>query len=213
MAISPSSLDKQRIDRSVVKTEEPSGCPNQPKLDPRVKRTHKLIEDALKELMKERPFEEISVADIADRATINRATFYAHYEDKVHLAETMLRKDLEHAVIERLAPPAPFGPEAVARVGAATFEFMECTLGNCPHRAAQFAANLGLTLQETLERTFLFWLGKEPHAIKQFRGVSEEVLANALAWCLYGAAIRWSRLPRRPDAELAARETVDIFFR
>ena len=213
MANSAVSSVRQQIGRSVVEREEHGSCPREPKLDPRVKRTQKLIEDAFKSLLKEKPFEEISVADIADRATVNRATFYAHFEDKVHLAETMVRKDLRDAVLARLAPPAPLGPESVARVGAATFEFMECTVGNCPYSAHQFTANLGLTLQGTLEQTFLTWFQLQPRAVKQFPGVSEEVLANALAWALYGAAIRWASQSRRPSAESAARETVDIFFR
>ncbi len=53
--------------------------------DLRVKKTLKLLSDALRELMCEKPFEKISVVDICDRAMVHRATFYAHFEDKYHL--------------------------------------------------------------------------------------------------------------------------------
>lgn len=57
------------------------------KKDRRVKRTKKMIRDALSELMKNKTFEEISVTDITTKADINRGTFYLHYEDKYDLLE------------------------------------------------------------------------------------------------------------------------------
>ena len=53
--------------------------------DPRVKRTRKLLEDALMELLAEKSFDAITVQDIADRSTVNRATFYTHFVDKYEL--------------------------------------------------------------------------------------------------------------------------------
>lgn len=51
--------------------------------DPRVKRTRQLLMQAFMELLKEKKdISSISVQDIAERATLNRATFYAHFEDK-----------------------------------------------------------------------------------------------------------------------------------
>lgn len=55
------------------------------KLDLRTRITHKLIMDALIELMIKKPFEEISVIDICDQAQVHRTTFYKHFEDKHHL--------------------------------------------------------------------------------------------------------------------------------
>ncbi|AAU23765.1 TetR/AcrR family transcriptional regulator [Bacillus licheniformis] len=57
------------------------------KKDRRVKRTKKMIRDALSELMKNKAFEEISVTDITKKADINRGTFYLHYEDKYDLLD------------------------------------------------------------------------------------------------------------------------------
>ncbi|QQZ10082.1 TetR/AcrR family transcriptional regulator [Heyndrickxia vini] len=55
------------------------------KLDPRVLRTQQLLRDALVELIHERGYEKIKVQDITERATLNRATFYLHYRDKLDL--------------------------------------------------------------------------------------------------------------------------------
>jgi len=48
-------------------------------------RTRQLLRDALVELIAERGYEKITVQDITERATINRATFYLHYSDKLDL--------------------------------------------------------------------------------------------------------------------------------
>ncbi|MFF2446535.1 TetR/AcrR family transcriptional regulator [Neobacillus sp. NPDC058068] len=50
--------------------------------DPRVIRTQRLLKHALIDLMEERKFEQITVQDISDRASIKRVTFYLHYKDK-----------------------------------------------------------------------------------------------------------------------------------
>ena len=59
-------------------------------IDPRVRRTRRLLQQALENLLKTKGFEELSVQDIADAATVNRATFYDHYPDKFALLECMV---------------------------------------------------------------------------------------------------------------------------
>ena len=53
--------------------------------DLRVRRTHKFLQEAMIALIDEKGFEAITVGDIAERAMINRATFYRHYQDKYDL--------------------------------------------------------------------------------------------------------------------------------
>src|ERR1700733_4611858 len=61
------------------------------RLDPRIRRTRGLLQDALKGLLRDKEFENISVQDITEAATLNRATFYAHYTDKFALLEELIR--------------------------------------------------------------------------------------------------------------------------
>jgi AcrR family transcriptional regulator len=53
--------------------------------DLRVRRTRKLLQKALLEAASEKGFAHVTVRDIAERAMVNRATFYRHYEDKYDL--------------------------------------------------------------------------------------------------------------------------------
>lgn len=212
MGKTTSSSSKRHNGLNVVDAEARATCPAQEKVDPRILRTRKLLQDAFRDLLTERSFNDISVADIADRATVNRATFYAHFEDKGHLASAIVGDELEKALLDRLAPPTSFGHESLNRVGAATFEYVAHCIRRCPNSADNFAASLGVTVQETVERFLLRWFELERDARESFPRTTPEVMANALAWAIYGAAVRWSSLPRRPEAETAARETVEIFF-
>lgn len=63
--------------------------------DIRYLRTEKMIFDALTDLLSEKPYDKITVQDIADRAMINRATFYAHYADKDELYHFIITHILE----------------------------------------------------------------------------------------------------------------------
>ncbi len=63
--------------------------PAKPRVDPRVLRTRQLLKDALIDLLQEMDLEKISVNRIAERATINRVTFYLHYRDIPDMLEKM----------------------------------------------------------------------------------------------------------------------------
>ena len=47
--------------------------------------TKKAIALSAKELTKEKPYDKISISDIADRCGIKRQTFYYHFQDKYEL--------------------------------------------------------------------------------------------------------------------------------
>ena len=70
-------------------------------------RTSKAITNALISLLKEKPFEKITVQDILDRTPVTRATFYSHFHDKYEIIEKLqehffsvcedVRNELKHA--------------------------------------------------------------------------------------------------------------------
>src|SRR3954467_5486409 len=70
-------------------------------LDPRIRRTRQLMQHALAKLLEKKGFDEISVQDIAEEATINRATFYDHYTDKYSLLECMVGSRFHDLLADR----------------------------------------------------------------------------------------------------------------
>lgn len=77
--------------------------------DLRVRRTHKLLWEALMAELALRPFEEITVREICERAMVHRSTFYMHYEDKYALLEQGVRQMYDKLVAaEEHVPPSAF---------------------------------------------------------------------------------------------------------
>lgn len=70
--------------------------------DRRVRRSRRAMRTALVELVLEKGFAAVTIEEIADRADVARATFYAHYRDKEELLVDVVR-DLT-ADRERLLP-------------------------------------------------------------------------------------------------------------
>ena len=56
--------------------------------------TKKAIYYALKELLKEQPFNKITINDIAKQCNINRQTFYYHFIDKEDLVEWICKEEM-----------------------------------------------------------------------------------------------------------------------
>lgn len=71
------------------------------KIDRRVRKTKRAIQQAMIDLLRERSFEEVTVQAIAERADIHRGTFYSHYFDKYDVIERWEREIFEQ--LEQIA--------------------------------------------------------------------------------------------------------------
>lgn len=69
------------------------------KTDPRIIRTRQLLKDAFVELLEEKGIEKITVNRLAERATINRVTFYLHYQDIPDMVEKMADEMIKDILI------------------------------------------------------------------------------------------------------------------
>lgn len=81
--------------------------------DLRVRRTRKALMRALIELTIEKGFSAITVQDIADRAMVNRATFYRHYLDKYDLLDQYMNE-----IYELTAAQEPLSPVQTRNAGS-----------------------------------------------------------------------------------------------
>lgn len=75
----------------------------QPVKNLRLRRTQKLLREALIELIEERSFNALTVGEIAERAMVSRAAFYRNYRDKYDLVEQIFEEAmsaLHNAVAE-----------------------------------------------------------------------------------------------------------------
>lgn len=63
-------------------------------LDRRTIRTKSMIYKAFLTLLQHKSYDEISVVDIAEKADINRSTFYSHFIDKEDLLDKMIAEKM-----------------------------------------------------------------------------------------------------------------------
>ncbi|KRE99853.1 TetR family transcriptional regulator [Paenibacillus sp. Soil766] len=78
------------------------------RVDPRVLRTRLLIRNSFIELLQELELEKITVNRIAERATINRVTFYLHYQDIPDMVDKLADDMInEIHIILKEAPDPP----------------------------------------------------------------------------------------------------------
>ena len=64
-------------------------------MDIRVKKTKRAIQKTFIDLLREKPIEKITVKEIAERAEINKTTFYSHYETLDALTAEMERQTVQ----------------------------------------------------------------------------------------------------------------------
>lgn len=76
------------------------------KEDRRIRRTKKLLRQALAELMNEKEFKDITVKEITERADLNRGTFYFHYTDTYDLKD-QIEDELIHVLRQNLETYQP----------------------------------------------------------------------------------------------------------
>ena len=69
------------------------------KEDKRIVKTKRELKKTLAELLREKPFEQISVKEICDRSSTSRITCYTHYKDKCDLLNDLF-KDFSDRVRE-----------------------------------------------------------------------------------------------------------------
>ena len=84
----------------------------QPVNNLRVRRTQKLLRDALIELIEERGFDDLTVGEITQRAMVSRAAFYRNYQDKYDLVEQIFAEAIQ-ALFNAVSEPSKEHPPQI----------------------------------------------------------------------------------------------------
>ena len=89
--------------------------------DRRIEKTKNLLHEALGSLIREKPYEEIVVQEILDRANVGRSTFYMHFSDKDDLLVSGIH-DMLRLVRSTEWPSSVKRPERLIRFSLPIFE-------------------------------------------------------------------------------------------
>ncbi|MFP8907952.1 MULTISPECIES: TetR/AcrR family transcriptional regulator [Streptomyces] len=177
------------------------------RVDPRVLRTRALLREAALAIAAERDVDSMTIADIAERATVNRATVYQHYRDR----DALLLDAMEEEVgrLARAAARCPLTHPARSAPGelAELFRHVEANatlyrrmLG--PGGSARFVNRL----RELLAEEVAAQLGAADGGDGSGAAPLLELRAHYLAGAFVGVFTRWVAMPGRPAAEQAAEE-------
>ncbi len=164
--------------------------------DPRILRSRQLLMESLSRLLIQKDFEDISVQEIADEATLNRATFYLHYPDKNALLQAMTAARFRDLVARRgLSFKNCDG--ALRAIALGVCDYLAETAG-CRDRLAKMP--LEGSIIPVVEG--MFQEGAAYHEMAP--GADLKLLATTMAWAIFGAARRWYQTPDSIPAEQMA---------
>jgi AcrR family transcriptional regulator len=169
-------------------------------VDPRIARTRRSLQEALFDLARERGLDEISVADIAERAGVNRSTFYQHYSDK----DTLLADAID-AVVELAGTEIPTLDEVTLDPPPILVDYLR----HVEENAAVYTRIFGehgspvavARLRERIQ-TIVIDAVATSHA-DTFTDVPPDVLAAGLSGSVLGVLEVWLARDPRPPVETA----------
>jgi len=177
--------------------------------DPRVKRTRGLLQTAFAALLVEKGFHGLTVQDIADRATVNRVTFYAHFADKYALLDSVIREEFARRVAQKLPAGAPLTEANLRTLAAAVIELLGQMSGHCPGTDKQVEPLFATTLQGALYDFLLHWLEESGPAGGPDRA-PRETTAAVLSWAIFGTGIQRSRVHPDEPADALADQVIAV---
>ncbi len=161
-------------------------------VDPRVKRTRKLLQQALMDLLQEKSFAGISIQDITERATVNRATFYAHFPDKYMLLDSMLRELFQQMITRRFPATLKWEAANVRVLIRSSLEFLDEVQRLCkPFVDTHFELLVGKIVQQEIAHILLEWL-KHVQGLKTPPRVRLKTVVSTMSWVIFGTAIDWT---------------------
>jgi AcrR family transcriptional regulator len=166
--------------------------------DPRILRSRRMLMEALTRLLIHKEFNDISIQEIADEATLNRATFYLHYPDKNALLQAMTAARFRELITRRGLSFSNCN-DALRAIALGVCDYLAESPG-CPGQLAKMS--LEGSIIPVVESMFREGAGNHEMA----PDADPEMLATTAAWAIFGAARRWHQTPDRiPAEEMAAK--------
>ena len=172
----------------------------------RMQHTRQLLQHAFIEVAHEKGMAATTVRDIAQRADINRGTFYLHFEDKYALMQEIIHEHFQHLLTRTLSPAPRWDRYNLRQFIQAVLEDFERKYRHL-FRSQEVAPLIERATCEALARLLLLWLKQD-----QSEGARElvplETIARIMSWTLFEAAVQWSQEATTVSSEQLARDIV-----
>lgn len=168
-------------------------------LDPRIVRTRKLIMEAFMGLAIEKEFKDITIRDITERATVNRATFYYHFFDKHDLLEKVLSEDVLQGVLQNVTAHEAVSPDSLKDIFFSLLSFQNGLANQCARSYEAFTPTIETIVKEELGRVFRDLL-KRDYPDWPYEKV--ELHSILISWSLYGMSANYVKNGDMPSQYL-----------
>jgi AcrR family transcriptional regulator len=167
--------------------------------DPRIRRTRQLLQSALRTLLAKKGIDDLSVQDIADEATVNRATFYDHYTDKFALLEAAVAGEFHLLLHERDVKFDVADSSTGAAIVLAVCDFLAGPCGKAEPAGGRNAVDplVDAAIINAIRRVLSAGLAQRPRK----SDVPTELIAATASGAIYGAVKEWSHTKQRSPAE------------
>jgi AcrR family transcriptional regulator len=151
---------------------------------------------AFRSLLAEKSLDLITVQDIAERSTLNRATFYDHFTDKVALLGAMMKERFGALIEARMSANDATCEAALRQLILAACDFLASVPSGCQKHQSQFEPIVESQVKLVISEFLLAGLREQG-------AKNPELKATLVSWAITGAALQWSREKISSADELA----------
>lgn len=167
-------------------------------------RSRKMMQDALLNLLKEKPYQKISITEVNQRADLSRRTFYEHFESKDDLLISLVDDILEPIFVEMTEAIAA----SVHGTRSETAFIMLFEQWQANEEVLELIRQTKSDLL-ILERLHTWFQSARDEAlypqIKNYNQLMADYTISLIAGAFYMALIRWAQEGMRHPPELMGR--------
>ncbi|KOY17970.1 TetR/AcrR family transcriptional regulator [Paenibacillus xylanivorans] len=185
---------------------------NKNEADPRVIRTRRLLQDAFASLIQEKDFESITVRDIAERATVNRATFYAHFVDKFEILEVRLMESFMTIINRRISGHTVLNEETIQSIFLGVCDFHKGLSTMCKRRYTSLGTVFEIQIKEQIQTILLSFIDKDKMLSSPNAHFLIHTASTMLSWGMYGAAYTWNNEGSPISAESFVKQAMPLLL-
>jgi AcrR family transcriptional regulator len=176
------------------------------KEDPRVTRTRNLILQSFEDILPEKGFHALTVQDITLKAGINRATFYAHFPDKIALLDHSMRQMFKQEIEKRTLNACHYSEANLRALIEMVCDFVSGANAHCIPAQPQFESLVETQIKNQLQELLEMWLERDETI------ADKKTISIATSWAIYGLALKWShdKNKKKPSAEQFADQVLPL---
>lgn len=160
--------------------------------DPRAKRTRKFLQQAFVELLKQKEFESITIQDIANKAEMNRTTFYSHFQDKYEILELTLNTMFSDILSIWIPANSELNEQSLIRNLMLAVCQWQTEAGQGINRKLTISSYIEANTKNQLYTIILSCLEKViQNSVQKKRQL--EIVATMISSSIYGVVLHWNR--------------------